>query len=673
MIGGKSMNRLEREKSPYLLQHADNPVDWYPWCEEAFREAAKRDVPIFLSIGYSVCHWCHVMAHESFEDAEAAALINKNYVAVKVDREERPDIDAVYMAFCQAVTGSGGWPLTIIMTPDKKPFFAATYLPKRSQYGHLGLIELLTAVSSKWKQDRTQLLRQSDEIINFLNERTQQGGCDNINPKQLITEALKSFRQSFDPEYGGFGQSPKFPSPHNLLFLMAQKQEAPLSMAEKTLVQMYRGGIFDHIGGGFCRYSTDDKWLVPHFEKMLYDNALLILSYSQAYKETGKTIYRDIAEKTVRYVLRELTDSEGAFYCSQDADSDGVEGKFYLFRPQEVREVLGQKAGAEFCRRYDITEEGNFEGKGIPNLIKNPVYGEMPEEYMLLKLYRYRMQRTPLHRDDKILTSWNGLMIASLAKAARLLDRRDYLSAALNAVDFLWEQLRTGENRLLARFREGEAAFPGTLEDYAYLAWGLIECYRSTFDPSYLQKAVKMSNQIMDLFFDREKGGCYLYANDSEQLFMRPKETYDGALPSGNSVAALVMNALAFLTGEQAWKQAFEKQANFLMGEAEQYPAGHSFFLWQMTEELADHGQLICVCSGSSAFDLQDLWQFEMDILVKTEEDATSIEEIAPFLKNYPIPFSGAEYYLCQGQTCHEPVKSLEELKNLLASLPDNI
>lgn len=292
---------------------------------------------------------------------------------------------------------------------------------------------------------------------------------------------------------------------------------------------------------------------------------------------------------------------------------------------------------------------------------------------MLLKLYRYRMQRTALHRDDKILTSWNGLMIASLAKAARLLDHRDYLSAALDAADFVWEHLCTDKDRLLARFREGEAAYPGTLEDYAYLAWGLIECYRSTFDPSYLKKAVKMADQIMDLFFDREKGGCYLYAKDSEQLFLRPKETYDGALPSGNSVAALVMKSLAFLTGEESWRQAFEQQADFLMGEASQYPAGHSFFLWQMTEELAGTWQLICVCSGSSAFDLQDLWQFDIDILVKTEEDAASIEEAAPFLKNYPIPFSGTDYYLCQGHTCHAPVKSLEDLKKLMASLSDDI
>lgn len=667
------MNRLTQEKSPYLLQHADNPVDWYPWCDEAFDEAAKRDVPVFLSIGYSVCHWCHVMAHESFEDEEVAALMNKNYVAVKVDREERPDIDAVYMSFCQAVTGSGGWPLTIIMTPDKKPFFAATYLPKRSQYGHMGLMELLTAVSAKWKQDRSQLLTQVEAVTDYLNRRTEQVSNKTADPVQLIAEALTQFTESFDPQYGGFGQSPKFPSAHNLLFLMAQKQEGPLAMAEKTLTQMYRGGIFDHVGGGFCRYSTDDMWLAPHFEKMLYDNALLILAYGQAYKESGKTIYQDIAEKTIRYVLRELTDEKGAFYCSQDADSEGVEGKFYLFTPQEVITALGQKAGAEFCQRYDITKEGNFEGKGIPNLIKNPMYGEMPEEYMLLKLYRYRMQRAALHKDDKILTSWNGLMIASLARTARLLDRRNYLAPALDAVDFVWQQLHTGDGRLLARYREGESAFSGTLEDYAYFAWGLIECYKSTFDPDYLKKAILVAKQMMHLFFDEEKGGGYLYAKDGEQLFIRPKETYDGALPSGNSVAALVMKALSFLTGEETWRLAFEKQADFLLHEAEQYPAGHSFFLWQMTEELADRGQLICLCSGSSAFDLQDLWQFDLDILVKTEEDAASIEEAAPFLKDYPIPFSGTDYYLCRGHACSQPVKTLEELKKLMTSVSDDI
>ena len=670
------MNRLEREKSPYLLQHADNPVDWYPWCDEAFEAAAQRNVPIFLSIGYSVCHWCHVMAHESFEDAKTAALINKNYVAIKVDREERPDIDAVYMAFCHAATGSGGWPLTIVMTPDKKPFFAGTYFPKRSQHGRLGLTELLSAISAKWKQDRAQLLSQTERITDFLNSRGSQDGCDPSDPRQLAAEALSQFVQSFDPEYGGFGQSPKFPSPHNLLFLMAQRQDRSLAMAEKTLIQMYRGGIFDHVGGGFCRYSTDDKWLAPHFEKMLYDNALLILAYSQAYKETGKTIYRDIAEKTIRYVLRELTGRDGAFYCSQDADSDGVEGKFYLFTPKEVEEVLGRKAGSAFCKRYDITKEGNFEGKGIPNLIKNPMYEDAlreTEEYRLLKLYRYRMHRTDLHRDDKVLTGWNGLMIAALARSARLLDRRDYLASALDAVSFVWAHLHTGDGRLLSRWRDGEAAFSGTLEDYAFFAWGLIECYRSTFNPQYLKKALLVAHQLMDLFFDEKDGGCYLYARDSEQLFIRPKETYDGALPSGNSAAALVMRALAFLTGEDCWRRAFDLQSAFLSKEARQYPAGHSFFLWQMTQELADRGQLICVCSGSSAFDLQDLWQFDLDILVKTEDDAASIEEAAPFLKNYPIPFSGTDYYLCRNHGCSRPVKTLAELKKLLAPVSDDI
>lgn len=667
------MNRLGQEKSPYLLQHAENPVDWYPWSEEAFKTAAERDVPVFLSIGYSVCHWCHVMAHESFEDEEAATLLNKDYVAVKVDREERPDIDTVYMSVCQAMTGSGGWPLTIIMSPDKKPFFAGTYLPKRSQYGRIGLMELLQAVSEKWKQDRTQLLEQSEVITAYLNTSVGQAGREIPDPKILSAKALSQFIQSFDPEYGGFGQSPKFPSPHNLLFLMSQKQEQPLAMAEKTLMQMYRGGIFDHIGGGFCRYSTDDMWLVPHFEKMLYDNALLLLAYGQAYKETGKTIYSNIAEKTFHYVLRELSSREGAFCCSQDADSDGIEGKFYVFTPQEVREVLGQKAGTEFCQQYDITKEGNFEGKGIPNLIRTSVYEEMPEEYLLLKLYRYRLQRSSLHRDDKILTSWNGLMIAALAKTARLLDQWDYLAAALNAADFVWEHLHTGEGRLLARWREGDAAFPGTLDDYAYLAWGLLECYESTFEPQYLREALLVAKQLLCQFFDEKLGGCYLYAKDGEQLFIRPKETYDGALPSGNSVAALVMRKLAFLTGEAVWSRAYEKQSAFLLQEAQQYPGGHSFFLWQLTEELQDRGQLICVCSGASAFDLRDLWQFDLDILVKTEENATSIEEAAPFLKNYPIPFSGIDYYFCQGHTCRQPVKTLAELKKLLASLPDNV
>lgn len=673
------MNRLKYEKSPYLLQHAENPVDWYPWCEEAFDLAAQRNVPVFLSIGYSTCHWCHVMAHESFEDAGIAALLNENFVAVKVDREERPDIDHVYMSVCQAMTGSGGWPLTIFMTPDKKPFFAGTYFPKETHHGHMGLSELLQAISSKWKHDKDALLRQGETVVSFLQEAAQDSGTKSslADPKRLIKEGLSYFTHAFDSKNGGFGGSPKFPSPHNLLFLMAQKKEKYLAMAEKTLVQMYRGGIFDHIGGGFCRYSTDAKWLAPHFEKMLYDNALLLLAYSQCFVETGTPLYRDTAVKIAAYVNRDLTSSQGGFYCSQDADSDGVEGKYYLFTPKEIRFILPLESAAAFCLHYDITPQGNFEGKNIPNLLQTQDYETPPDEDVLRVLYEYRLERATLHRDDKVLTSWNGLMIAALAKSARQLKKADFLESALAACEFIWDYLcepmeEGNQVRLHARWRKGDRAFAGTLEDYAFFVWGLLECYSTTFNPIYLRRADSIGRTMLDLFFDTEKGGCYLYAKDSEQLFIRPKDTYDGALPSGNAVAALVMEKLAFFTGEPIWEEAAGKQSDFMEQACLDQPAGHSFYLWILSEELENRGQLIVTAAADESGEklppkiLCELWDLEVDILLKSPETMDSLHGVAPYTKNYPLPEKGMRYYFCKDHVCHSPTETLEELEGLL-------
>lgn len=407
-------NELIHEKSPYLLQHAYNPVNWYPWGAEAFEKAKKEDKPIFLSIGYSTCHWCHVMERESFEDSEVAELLNRDFVSIKVDREERPDIDSVYMNVCMAFTGSGGWPLTIIMTTEQKPFYAATYIPKNQKYGTVGMTELLPVIADLWKNKRRELLRTGNEIISVLKER--KGRKNEKISKKLLIEAADTFKSIFDRKYGGFGAAPKFPSPHNLLFLIRysyyENDKNALEMAEKTLEQMYRGGIFDHIGGGFSRYSTDSRWLVPHFEKMLYDNALLIYTYAESYQLTKNELYKNVAERTIEYVLRELTDTKHGFYCGQDADSEGVEGKYYTFTPDEVKSVLGEKDGSRFCNSFDITEDGNFEGKSIPNLLKKIAEAD---NSTLKKLYDYRLRRTSLHKDDKVLTAWNGLMIAALA------------------------------------------------------------------------------------------------------------------------------------------------------------------------------------------------------------------------------------------------------------------
>lgn len=546
-------NRLKQEKSPYLMQHGENPVDWYPWGEEAFQRATKEDKPIFLSIGYSTCHWCHVMAHESFADSEVADLLNREFISIKVDREERPDIDAVYMSVCQTMTGSGGWPLTIFMTPEQKPFFAGTYFPKYGGYGRFGLMELLERVADLWKNNREELLRAGNQITAAINQ--EQVGNGQKPDRRLVERAYSQLAQRFDHKWGGFGAVPKFPTPHNLLFLMryADVTQEPnvMKMVEITLEDMARGGIFDHIGGGFSRYSTDKMWLVPHFEKMLYDNALLLIAYVKAYQHTKRECFADTAHRTARYLLRELTSEEGGYYCGQDADSDGVEGKYYVFTPEEVKSVLGEADGAEFCRLYDITQSGNFESKNIPNRIRSLENGWDMDDPRLEKLYDYRLSRTKLHKDDKTLLSWNAWTIIALVKAGQVLMEPSYLDVAIRIHDFIESKMVTENDRLYLRYRDGEAAYVGQLEDYAVYALALLELYRVTSDAKYLQAAIHRAKQMMELFEDRRNGGYFMTAFDGEQLIARPKETYDGAMPSGNFVAAMVLQTLASLTGEQ--------------------------------------------------------------------------------------------------------------------------
>ncbi|MGN1415447.1 MAG: thioredoxin domain-containing protein, partial [Oscillospiraceae bacterium] len=482
-------NKLKNETSPYLLQHAENPVNWYPWCGEAFDKAQAEDKPIFLSIGYSTCHWCHVMAHESFESVETAEILNKYFVSIKVDREERPDIDSVYMAVCQAFTGSGGWPMSIFMTWDKKPFFAGTYFPVNSRYGMPGFADLLSAIAEKWHKDRTMLLTSAENIISLL--KTEKTDDISTSSENLTDNAVRYFERSFDSVYGGFGSAPKFPTPHNLLFLMMYSlrndNKNALLMAEKTLMQMRRGGIFDHIGHGFSRYSTDKYYLAPHFEKMLYDNALLIIAYSAAYILTKKAIYLDTAEKTAGYILREMTSREGGFYSAQDADSDGIEGKYYTFSYDEILHVLGDEDGRRFAQTFDITPNGNFEGFNIPNLLKS---GDMTSDHTseLQKLYKYRKNRTPLHLDDKILLSWNALMTAALSVLYRASHDEMYLQAAQNAQQFIENKL-CSDMQLYTSYRDGRRSEKGFLDDYAFYIAALIELYNYTLEKKYLDKA----------------------------------------------------------------------------------------------------------------------------------------------------------------------------------------
>lgn len=744
-------NRLKNEKSPYLLQHKDNLVEWYPWCGEAFQKAKEEDKPVFLSIGYSTCHWCHVMAHESFEDAEAAKLLNRGYVCIKVDREERPDIDAVYMSVCQAVTGAGGWPLTIIMTPEQKPFFAGTYFPKENYYGRPGLMDILRKVLVLWKERREDLLRDAEEITAAINQKDSieedsieedsieenhagrphsgkngTGKCssgksvkekersgkgragrdrtgrwrseEDFSEKTILRQAYHLFAEAFDPVWGGFGSAPKFPSPHNLLFLMRyakeEKEGEALCMAEATLQAMADGGIHDHIGGGFSRYSTDAKWLVPHFEKMLYDNALLILAYLEAYQMTGREKYADVVRHTADYILRELTDEQGGFYCGQDADSDGVEGKYYVFTPKEAAAVLGEQEGREFCRRYGITEDGNFEGKSIPNRIGHAeseeesikhqgiraedhvesldagtdmvVQEESVETGELLwkkKLYEYRLSRTRLHKDDKILLSWNAWTILALARAGVALEEARYLEAAGRAQHFIETHMTDGDNRLWLRFRDKEAAQMGQLEDYAVYALALLELYKTGVQTEYLSGAVLRAEQMVRFFEDTRMGGYYINASDAAQLIARPKEMYDGAVPSGNSVAAMVLQKLAILTGDVRWQEAARRQSEYCVRKIREYPAGYSFALLALAEGIYPHRELVCTVCGELPSEqkrrLMRLAAEGMNILVKTEENACELAECAPFTAEYPLPQEGELYYLCEDGACKAPVTEL--------------
>ncbi len=643
-------NRLKKETSPYLLQHKDNPVDWYPWCDEAFERARQEDKPIFLSIGYSACHWCHVLAHESFEDEEIAEILNKYFISIKVDKEERPDIDSVYMAVCQAFTGGGGWPTSIFMTADQKPFFAGTYFPKTSRGGMIGFRELLLAIHEKWVSHRDMLLKQSDEIIKHLNGSKDLAEAADIDLTHL---AVPQYERIYDEKHGGFGRAPKFPTPHNLLFLLdyyeCYKTASCLNMAEHTLIQMYRGGMFDHIGFGFCRYSTDNKFLVPHFEKMLYDNALLILGYCKAYTVTKKEIYLEVAEKTANYILHEMTSDEGGFYSSQDADSEGEEGKYYLFTPDEIIGILGQENGERFNRHYDITDTGNFEGKNIPNLLKSDPLDHTFENF-LPTIDEYRKKRYSLHRDEKILTSWNGLMIASMCELYLVSGKEIYLYAAQNADSFIQKYLWEGD-ALHVSFHMKKRGVRGFLDDYASYIFAQLSLYRATFKNEYLERAKSLCDKVISDFGDNT-GGFYLYGKDHEELILRPKETYDGAIPSGNSLMAYNLVRLSFLIDKEKYKTETERLLDFLAQSTAQYPTNHAMFLRALLEQVKPPMKITVATDETTD---------RCTLPLAFPPDAVVILLSAP-TKEYPLKNGKTTYYVCRGHSCLPPTNDLNEL-----------
>ncbi|MBE5952354.1 MAG: thioredoxin domain-containing protein [Lachnospiraceae bacterium] len=634
-------NHLKNETSPYLLQHADNPVDWYPWGKEVFEKAKREDKPVFLSIGYSTCHWCHVMAHESFEDDKVAEVLNRYFVSIKVDKEERPDVDSIYMSVCQALTGSGGWPTTIFMTPDQKPFFAGTYFPKTARYGQIGFVELLLAVHEKWRTSREDLLQSAEEIIAHVRRNdVTRGKADG----QLISSSVAIYRSIYDKTHGGFGSAPKFPTPHNLLFLMEyyerSGEEDVLAMVEHTLMQMYRGGLFDHIGGGFSRYSTDAYFLAPHFEKMLYDNAMLLLAYSRAYEVTRKQSYRNVAERTAGYILREMKAPEGGFYSAQDADSEGVEGKYYLFEPQETERILGAEKGKKFNLYFDITKEGNFEGKSIPNLLKTENLSDGMEDD-LQPVYEYRKKRYALHLDDKILTSWNGLMIAAMCSLYRVTKNERYLEAAKKAQSFLENNL-CEEGVVFTRWRDGKRSENGFLDDYANEIFALLALYKATLEQEYLNRAMQLCRKTVSEFYDEEQGGFYLYGTENEQLIFRPKETYDGAIPSGNSMMAYNLVQLEYLTEDEWLEEVTGRQLDFMASKAKEYPAGYAMFLLALSEYQDPAVQITVVTENLS--ELKDLpCKVPLSAYVRVVDGVT---------EEYSMKNGKTTYYVCEGRNC---------------------
>jgi uncharacterized protein YyaL (SSP411 family) len=690
--GGPAFNRLVFEKSPYLLQHARNPVDWYPWGPEAFERARAEEKPVFLSIGYSTCHWCHVMEHESFEDAEVAKLLNEVFVCVKVDREERPDIDDVYMQVTQAMTGSGGWPMTVILTPDKEPFFAGTYFPKRGRFGRKGLMELVPEIAAVWRERREDVVKSARQITTVVRDSAAE------QPAELAPEVLTRGRDQlagrYDAAHGGFGDAPKFPVPHQLLFLLQHHQRTrdplALEMVERTLAAMRSGGIYDHVGFGFHRYSTDAIWLVPHFEKMLYDQALHVMAYTAAWQVTGKAEYRATAEEIVAYVLRDLADERGGFHSAEDADSEGEEGRFYLWTRPEVLAVLGAEEGRLFARVYEITEEGNYhdeasgqrDGRSIPFLARTlaswaaELATSEPElrarlERAREKLLAARGERVRPLKDDKVLTDWNGLMIAALARAGAAFDEPRYVAAARAAADFALAELRGDDGRLLKRWRAGEAAFAGTLDDHAFLVWGLIELHQAAFEPRDLAVALELDAVMRAHFTDAEHGGFFTTADDAEELLFRHKSVYDGALPSGNSVAAWNLVRLARLTGRTELEEAAERTLA-CFGSAARTPMAHTVWLLALDGALGPSFEVV-VAGDPAAADtrallraFQERYLPHLVLLLRPDGEAPAIAELAPFTRDQTSRAGKATAYVCRDHACRAPTTDVAQaLANL--------
>jgi uncharacterized protein YyaL (SSP411 family) len=688
MIEFKYTNQLINETSPYLLQHAHNPVNWYPWGEEALGLARKLDKPIFLSIGYSACHWCHVMEHESFESEEIAKILNENFIAIKVDREERPDLDEIYMTAVQLMTNGGGWPLSVWLTPNLEPFFGGTYFPPEDRWGRVGFKKLLLQLAQFWHQRRSDVLKSATQLTTSLNQINRLQSVDIQLDQSLWKSAFKSADQRFDERHGGFGSMPKFPQTMELSFLLRYcfhtGEKRALAMVEKSLQEMAIGGVYDHLGGGFHRYSTDERWLVPHFEKMLYDNALLTITYLEAFQITKNKNYAEIARATLDYVLGEMTSSEGGLFSSQDADSEGEEGKFYVWQKDEIESILGEEESGLFCDIYDVSDQGNWEGKNILHL-RRSLEGAAKEYGLSLselkerltkdrqKLFEVRSKRIPPSTDDKILTDWNGLMISAFCKGYQVLGDQKYLTAAQKAVDFLLEKLYIGE-RILKTYRNHKSHLNGYLSDYAFLVAALIDYYESSFEGAYLQKAIEINELMIQKFWDEKYGGFYFTPADHEPMIVRTRNPYDNAIPSGNSVAVHNLLKLSQFTGDFKLKEKAEQALKLYTSNMQRSPSGFAVLLssldyfWGFPKEIVIAGNREIVKTLEMIAVVHEHY-LPNKIMAYADPSLAGKKEILPVLEGKISTDEQAKIFVCENYTCQSPFLKKEDFESFYNTL----
>jgi uncharacterized protein YyaL (SSP411 family) len=683
MSNHQHTNRLIHETSPYLRQHAHNPVDWYPWGEEALTRARAEDKPIFLSIGYSACHWCHVMEHESFEDTATAALMNELFISIKVDREERPDLDAIYMDAVQAMTGQGGWPMSVWLTPEGKPFHGGTYYPKEPRYGMPSFQQVLRAAADAYRNQRDKVDGQAERLTAMLRRTASLAADGGELGADILVEALQQMRQYFDDEDGGFGSQPKFPQPMTLDFALSQHRRTgdldALWMAELTLEKMAHGGVYDQLGGGFHRYSVDAIWLVPHFEKMLYDNAQLLRTYLHAWQVTGRPLYRRIVEETIDYVLREMTAPEGGFYSTQDADSEGHEGKFFVWTPQEIEALLDPHTAAIFGDFYGVSSRGNFEGKNILSVVRSveqvaqrfkcsPAEVETALAQGRRVLFAQRETRIKPGRDEKILTEWNGLMIHALAECGVVLDRPDALAAAARAAGFILTNMTQADGRLYRSYKDGQARFNAYLEDYAALSRGLIALYESAFDLRWLGEAAQLTQLMFEQFHDAANGGFFQTGIDHEQLVARRKDFVDNAIPSGNSLAAETLLRLAVFLDKDDYRRETARILLMMKDAMARQPTGFGRLLGVLDAFLAPSQEVAIVgdpADGTTQALLAEVrgryLPYTVVALARPGE-----ESMLPLLQNRGLVDGKPAAYVCENYVCRLPVTDGEALARLL-------